>query len=129
MGVALLVTLIAFVFGDPDDPDTWGYYEPGLYVMYIYFILTFLAVLGASIMGIKNKPGTLKQSGISIGGLLLIVGISYFLASGEVPDTKAYEGISESISKWSGTGLYMLYIIFTLTIGSIIYATVSRFLK
>ena len=129
IAIGLLVTVIAFVAGDPDDPDTWGFYEPGLYIMYIYFILTVLAVLGASIMAIMNKPGNIKQSGIAIGGLLVVVAISYMLASGDVPDTSTYEGISESTSKWAGTGLYVLYIIFVLTIGSILYSTVTRFFK
>ena len=61
MGLGLLVTIIAFALGDPDDPDTWGYYEPGLYVMYAAFIMTILAVLGASVMGMMGKPDICKS--------------------------------------------------------------------
>ncbi|MEZ4720468.1 MAG: hypothetical protein R2813_01160 [Flavobacteriales bacterium] len=94
---------------------------------YILLIIAILAALAGTVMTALSNPGKMKGTAIGVGAMLVITGISYGLASGEV--LESYGDVSESASRWSGAGLYMFYILLVLAVLSIAYSSVSRLMK
>lgn len=93
---------------------------------YILLGLTVLAAIaGAGISAVVNPKG-IKGSLIGMGGMLVILVLSYVLASDEVMEGWT---VTSTASKWSGVGLWMFYILFVLAILSIVYSAISRALK
>lgn len=99
-----------------------------IYLCYLYAIITIVGALVGGAVGAMNKPESIKGNIIGVVGMLVIFGLSYVLASGEV--LEAYpKGTTESAVKWSDAGLIMLYIVGSLSIVSIIYAGVAQLLN
>lgn len=94
-----------------------------LYVAYITFALILITVLIFVIKGLF--AGDTKKTLFSIGGFLLIIIISYVLADGSDAGMYALNDgtfISETDSKWVGTGLNAFYIMAVLAIGAMIFS-------
>ena len=90
-----------------------------LYVAYIIFALVLAFVIFFGLKGLVS--GNVKKTLIPLLALLVIVVISYVLADGTEMQMK--EGIlSESGSKWVGTGLYTFYILAIVAIGAMIFS-------
>ncbi len=93
--------------------------EWALYVAYIIFALVLAFVLFFGLKGLVS--GNVKKTLLPLVALLVIVIISYALADGTEMPMK--EGVlSESGSKWVGTGLYSFYILAVLAIGTMIFS-------
>lgn len=95
---------------------------------YVLLILAIVAALAGAVISAIVNPKGIKGTAIGLGVMLVVVGISYALSSGEVLE-KYPDGITETASKWSGTGLYVFYILFVLAILSIIYSAISKAFK
>jgi len=95
---------------------------------YILLILAIVAALGGTVLQAVMNPGKLKGSLIGLGGMALVIIISYVLADGTVEPYYA-SGITETASKLSGAGLYAFYILFVLAVLSIASSAVTRFMK
>ena len=90
-----------------------------LYVAYIIFAVVLAFVLFFALKGLVS--GDVKKTLLPIVVLLVIVVVSYVLADGTEMPMK--EGVlSESGSKWVGTGLYSFYILAVLAIGAMIFS-------
>ena len=99
-----------------------------IYLCYIYSGVTIAGAVIGGAFGAMNKPESIKGNVIGVVGMVVILGISYALASGEV--LSIYQkGTTEAAVKWSDTGLIMLYIIGSLSIVSILYAGVAQMLN
>jgi hypothetical membrane protein len=114
-----LVLLIGF-FGES--------YDPMLNVAYIYFFVALLGALASTVLGAMAKPGSVKGSAIGIGAMVVVIGISYAMSSGEILSYYP-QSVTESAVKWSEAGLYTLYALFFGAFGAIIYSGVARFLN
>ena len=66
---------------------------------------------------------------MALGGLLVIYIIATLLASDEVTEHYAEFGVTQTISKQVGTGLFLFYILGAGAILSVIYSEVSKMLK
>ncbi|MBD78882.1 MAG: hypothetical protein CL840_08175 [Crocinitomicaceae bacterium] len=99
-----------------------------IYLCYIYAIIAIIGALAGGIMGAMAKPESVKGNVIGIVGMGVVLGISYALGNGEVLEVYP-EGTSSTAVKWSDTGLYMLYIIGSLSIVSVLYAGVAQLLN
>lgn len=91
-----------------------------LYVAYLILALVCIAVLIFVIKGIF--AGDIKKTLISLGGVALIVVISYVLATGTESLTRDGEVVTAQTSKWIGTGLYAFYIMAILAIASMVFS-------
>ena len=78
-----------------------------IWVIVIAFVIAILFALFYFITNIKNSIGAL----IGIAGLLIIFAISYSMADGSLMDGWAKIGITEKISKLTGTGIYSFLIL------------------
>jgi hypothetical protein len=95
-----------------------------LYVAYLIFAIVCFAVLVFVVKGVFS--GDIKKTLISIGGVLLIVVISYVLATGTESFNKDGELVTVQTSKWIGTGLYAFYIMAILALASMLFGGVKK---
>lgn len=96
---------------------------------YVMLVVAMLAVLMGVVMTATSDPKKMIGSLIGVVAVLVIFGVSYALASGDVLEEQAKKGVTETASRMSGAGLFMFYILLLGAIGSIIYASVSRLFK
>jgi len=127
-GVGVLLTLLTILdFDDKICSSCWPV-EFTLYFTYLLFALSCIAALVGAVVGALSKPGALKSSLVGVGGMLLIIVISYVLATDEVMPYYA-DTISQTEIKWSGTGIIMLYFLFAGAIASVIFSSVYSIIK
>ena len=134
--VALVLSLVGIVLfamlvstGDEVIEQTGESVDGYMYVAYIMFALVLLFVLVFVLKGIF--AGNLKKTLISVGLFLLIGVISYVMASNSVEGLPLVDEkvISESSSKWVGTGLYAFYILAIMAIGAMIFSGIKKLTK
>ncbi|HET8886346.1 MAG TPA: hypothetical protein VFM70_08370 [Salinimicrobium sp.] len=103
--------------------------NPFLYIAYFVFVFVVALVLVFVIKGLFTK--NVKNTLISTGILLLLVAIAYFLADGNAMYDRNNNSqiISESGSKWVGTGLITFYFLGALAIGTMIFSGVKKLIK
>ena len=124
-GVIFLAMIIAK--GDEAVSATGEGVDGFLYVAYITFAITIVFVLFFVLKGIF--AGNIKNTLISVGAFLLIVVIAYVLADGNPMPMQEGEMLSESGSKWVGTGLYTFYILAILAVGSMVFSGIKKVTK
>ena len=124
-GVIFLAMIIAK--GDEAVSATGEGVDGFLYVAYITFAITIVFVLFFVLKGIF--AGNIKNTLISVGAFLLIVVIAYVLADGNQMPMQEGEMLSESGSKWVGTGLYTFYILAILAVGSMVFSGIKKVTK
>lgn len=99
---------------------------------YVFYALLFIAV-GATIIfpiiHMLKEPKTLMATGIGIGIIVVLFGISYALSGSEVKLKAAAVGITATTSKLIGAGLIMFYITLGLSVLAVIYSEISKALK
>lgn len=132
--VALLLGVAGVIFfamiiakGDEAVSATGEGVDGFLYVAYITFAITIVFVLFFVLKGIF--AGNIKNTLISVGAFLLIVVIAYVLADGNPMPMQEGEMLSESGSKWVGTGLYAFYILAILAVGSMVFSGIKKVTK
>lgn len=127
-GVGVLLTLLTIMDFDGKICSSCWPVDYVLFFTYLLFGIVLLVALFGAVTGALSKPGSLKGSLIGIGAVVLVLVISYVLASDEVmPYYKSTVSVTEI--KWSGTGLIMLYFLFAGAIGSIIFSSVYSLIK
>lgn len=103
--------------------------DVGLYTLYA---LLFIAVAAAIIFPVINSlsnPSGLIKTGIGIGVIAVLFGISYALSGSDLTRSAIAAGLSESSVKLIGAGLIMLYMVFILAVLALIYSEISKALK
>jgi len=98
-----------------------------IYVAYITLALILLFVLFFVFKGIFQ--GDIKKTLLSVGAFLVVVALSYGLASGveaEMPNGKI---LSAGNSRWVGAGLYAFYILAFVAIASMAFGSVKKIIS
>jgi hypothetical protein len=126
--IGVILTLITILdFDDEICISCWPV-DYVLYFTYLLFGLGLIVALFGAVVGILSKPSSLKGSLIGIAAILAVFIISYVMADGEI--IKGYpETTTDISSKWSGTGLYMFYILFVGAVGSIVVTSIMGLIK
>ena len=72
--------------------------------------------------------GNVKKTLMSVGAFLAVVVISYVMASGSTEGLPLVDNemVSESTSRWVGTGLIAFYILAVAAIGSMVFSGVKK---
>lgn len=132
--VALLLSIAGVIFlamiiskGDTAIAETGAGVDGFLYVAYITLALILVFVLFFVLKGVFE--GDIKKTLMSVGVFLLVVVISYVLADGTTMTLQDGDMLSESGSKWVGTGLYTFYILAVLAIGSMVFSGINKVTK
>ena len=95
----------------------------------IVLILTISVTLIFSLRGLFSNKEKLKKASISIGFFLLIIFISYMASSGVETPMKDGKVLSESGSRWVGTGILVFYVLFILAIGLMFLSGLRKMFK
>ncbi|WP_339695585.1 hypothetical protein [uncultured Marixanthomonas sp.] len=129
--VAVILSLAGIIFlgliiskGDDVVKATGEGVDGYLYVAYITFAIVLLFVTVFVLKGIF--AGNIKRTLLSILGFLVIVAIGYVLAQGVETPMQDGEMLSESGSRWVGTGLYVFYILAVLAIGAMVFSGIKK---
>ena len=98
------------------------------YTLYLTGAALVLFVLGLMVFGLLIRPARMIPLYSGIVGLAIVFGISWSQSSEEVP--LAYsDTLTTTVSHLSGAGLWMVYILSALAVGSIVYSMVSKLVR
>jgi len=139
--ISAVIGLIAAFFllriistGDEDikmaaSMGDFGAVSPLVELARIVLLITVAVTLLFTLRGLFSDFSKLKKAGISIGLFLLVVVLSYLLSEGVETPLKDGEVLSESGSRWVGTGIRTFYILSIVAIGLMLFSGVSKILK
>lgn len=127
IGLILMILTMGIEVTDEGECVNCGIEGSFIGFTYILLVIAVLAALGGTVMTAIANPKKLMGSLIGIGAMIVVFGISYAIASGEV--IEAYGDITETTSRMVGAGLFTFYILLVLAVLSIVYASISRMLK
>lgn len=118
------ILMIMVMQSDATSSSSIGWF---LALSYILLIVSTVAAFSGTIINLITNPKKLMRSGIGVGVMLVIVLVSYLMSSDEVLDV--YKNVTPTGSKWSGAGLYTVYILLLGSVLAIIYSSVTRFIR
>ncbi len=102
----------------------------GLYIAYFLFFLASGAAIFFPLFSLVKHPKSLGKSGLGVGALIVLFGISYALSGSELNPKWAGLGVTtEFNSKMIGAGLTMFYFILIIAIIVMIYSAISKAFK
>ena len=137
---AIISVLAAFfllrIIGTGDDDikmaATMGEFSavsPLVELARIVIFITIATTLIFSLLGLFSDRAKLKKAAISVGLFLCVIGISYVLSEGVETPLKDGEVLSESGSKWVGTGIRTFYILAVIAVSLMIFSGVTKIIK
>ena len=110
-----------------EDPNNGAMHA--LFVLtYILLAIAFVAVVISAAQNILSSPKALKKTLIYTGGFVAILLLAYIFSSGAV-EANASEEVkkaSESVRKWTSTGLIALYILVAAAVAALIASNVKK---
>lgn len=106
-----------------------GLISAGLWFFYILLIGSIAAAVLMPLASAIKTPGSFKKSGLGVGALVVLFGISYVLSGSDVTALHAAKGITPETSKMIGAGLTMFYFALFGSIIGIVYSEIAKALK
>ena len=135
LGVVGVVLWAVMSFNSDKDPNTLDYTnafyaaQQALFVLtYVLLAIAFVAVVASAAQNILSSPKALKKTLIYTGGFVVILLVAYIFSSGAV-EANASEEVkkaSESVRKWTSTGLIALYILVAAAVAALIASNVKK---
>ena len=101
----------------------------GLYVSYVLMGIAILSAIVLPLINSLDDTSSLIRAGIGVGIVLVLYLISWAISGNEVIDAYIKWDIGEGISKAIGGALIMMYMLFIVAIGGIIYTEISKAVK
>jgi len=101
----------------------------GIVLTYILLGATSILAIGFPLKQLISNPKKAKEIGMALGGLFVIYIIATLLATDEVTEHYEKFGVTATLSKQVGTGLFLFYILGAGAILSVVYSEVSKMLK
>jgi len=92
----------------------------------LIFALVVIVTLISVFSALAKNPKGLKKTLIGIGIFVVVLGISYAMATGIETPMKDGEVLSSNGSKWVGAGLNAFYILALLAVGSMVVSGVKK---
>ena len=131
--VAMLLGFAGLIFwflliskGDDAVKATGAGVAPLLYIAYVIMAIVLGLVTVFVLKGVMS--GDVKKTLISVGAFLAVLLISYVMASGSIegltPADKSE--VTESTSKWVGTGLIAFYILAVVAVTTMAFSVVKK---
>ncbi|VAW13090.1 hypothetical protein MNBD_BACTEROID01-1793 [hydrothermal vent metagenome] len=136
VSAVLVISLMANISdGGEADPSMVGWINTNLIWVYILLAIGAGSAVVAGILHTISDAAAAKRGLISLGFLLVVALIAYFLASDAIPtfhgvDKYIADGtLTPRISKMIGTGLYATYILLFIAIALIASSSVTKLFK
>ena len=98
----------------------------GIILTYIMVAFAAFAAIGFGIKQMIQKTNNAKKTLYTIGGLFIIIILSYITASDEVLGSYEKYEITASTAKKVGMGLTTFYILAISAIGAVLYSELSK---
>jgi len=101
-----------------------------LTIAYVLLGIAAIIMIMSPIYGIVTNPQNIVKLLISVGLIVVVFILGYALAGDSVSEVQSVKfGLTQTSSKIVGTGLYVAYITFGLTVLSLLYSSVIKFFK
>jgi hypothetical protein len=136
IGMIGVILFIMIVTGESETPEgeklhSMGAINGGIVLTYIVFGLCIGLWL---IFGIWNIVSNIKKSIpllISVAIFAIIFAVAYSMASDEIMETwkKKPDLFTPGNIKWSDVGIYTMYSMLILTVGTIVFGEISKLFK
>ena len=104
----------------------YGTVSPLISIAQIIFYVSVAATLIFSLLNLFGDSQKLKKALISVGFLVVVVGISFALSSGVETPLKDGEVLSASGARWVETGIRVFCSLSIIAIGAMAYSGVKR---
>ena len=104
----------------------YGTVSPLISIAQIIFYVSVAATLIFSLLNLFGDSQKLKKALISVGFLVVVVGISFALSSGVETPLKDGEVLSASGARWIETGILVFYSLAIIAIGAMAFSGVKR---
>lgn len=127
--VVLIMALIGIVLLATILTGNQGTISLYMNVAYVVLAIAILFTLLFSFAQLFTNKDTLKKTLISLGLFVVVIVISYVLSEGEAVYKAGQLVVSESGSKWVGTGLRTFYILTFIAIGLMVFSGVKKLVK
>jgi DMSO reductase anchor subunit len=131
----LVISLMVNISDVESDPTMGSWINTNLIWAYILLVIGAGAAILAGFLHTLTDKKAMKQGLLSLGFLVVIVVVSYLLASDAMPTFHGVEKyiddgtLTPTISKWIGTGLFATYILLVIAILGMLASSVSRLFK
>jgi hypothetical protein len=130
IAIGLIGAILWFLLPERDMPADEAAQSGAMNAMFIItYILLGVAVVVSLLFTLKNlfsNPQGLKKTLFVVGGLILVVIISYVLASGTDVDPEFLAMSDEGTVKNIGMGLNVFFILTIIAVGSLIVPAVKN---
>ena len=98
----------------------------GIILTYLMIGSAALTTVGFGIKKMLEKPENATKTLYTIGGLIIVLIFSYFIASDEILGSYEKYEITASTAKKVGMGLTTFYVLAIGAIGAVLYAELSK---
>ena len=104
--------------------------EVFLSIAKLLLLVAAIIMVISPIYGIITNPQNIVKLLISLAVIVVVVIVGYSIAGDAVTETQDVKyGLTQTTSKMVGTGLYVTYIAFGLTVLSLLYSSVIKIFK
>ncbi len=107
----------------------YGTVSPLISIAQTILIIAVAATLIFSLMTLFGDKEKLKKAVISVGFLLVVVGLAFALSSGEETPLKDGEMLSASGARWVETGIRVFYFLASIAVAAMAYAGAKRLIN
>jgi hypothetical protein len=104
-----------------------SFVTPFIWLSYLVLAVIIVLVLFFVIKGLFK--GNIKNTLISVGSFLLIIGIAYVVTDGEAITLKDGDILSASASHWVSAGLVVFYILAAVAVGAMVLSGIRKLVK
>lgn len=131
----LIISLITNINPNVTDPDRLKWLGVNLYWSYMLLVIAIVAVLVMEFINSWSDKKTAKNALIKIGLLGAVILVSYLLSDTKMPEFYGAEKFIENGTVtptkllWIGTGLIASYILFAISVITILWSAISGFFK
>ncbi|MBN2669239.1 MAG: hypothetical protein JXR60_08410 [Bacteroidales bacterium] len=138
LGISVVMILIFFfggtdvaTFANEKDYTYPSFTDNIIYWTYALFLVATVSAVLFSVYLVVSDFKKAKNALIGVGALLVVVGIAYAMASDVIPTFYNADkfNITESVSKWVGTGLFTTYLLGGIAVVGIIITEFSKSFK
>lgn len=118
-----VIFIVAFFINQDAVLDSFLYYT------YTLIGIALLAVVVLPLINLFNNPKNLKKILTGVVAVVVLVGVSFLLSSGDPISSKPNMQASENVLRMTDTGLILTYILATLAFLSIVVGGVVNMFR
>ena len=132
LGVVFLLRIIAA--GDEDikmaaSMGDYGTVSPLISIAQLILVVSVAATVIFSLVTLFGDTEKLKKALISVGFLVVVVGLAYALSTGVETPLKDGEVLSASRARWVETGIRVFYSLAAIAIGAMAFSGVKSIIN